>query len=82
MSLNFIDFQLEEDEFCNEDYVEVRENDSFGNILGVYCGRNLPTNITIGSSLWIRFRSNSIDSAKGFTANFKYGNNIILTFNF
>lgn len=73
VSLNFIDFQLEEDEFCNEDYVEVRENDSIGTILGIYCGSNLPTNVTTSSTLWVKFRSNSIGSAKGFTADFKYG---------
>ncbi|VVC39263.1 EGF-like, conserved site,EGF-like calcium-binding domain,CUB domain,EGF domain,EGF-like calcium- [Cinara cedri] len=72
ISLNFIDFQLEEDEFCNEDYVEVRENDSIGTILGIFCGLNLPTNITTSSTLWVKFRSNSIGSAKGFTADFKY----------
>ncbi|VVC39264.1 EGF-like, conserved site,EGF-like calcium-binding domain,CUB domain,EGF domain,EGF-like calcium- [Cinara cedri] len=72
VSLNFIDFQLEEDEFCNEDYVEIRENDSIGTVLGIFCGPNLPTNITTSSALWVKFRSNSIGSAKGFTADFKY----------
>lgn len=74
VSINFIDFQLEEDEFCNEDYVEVRENDSVGAILGIFCGPNMPINITTGPSLWVKFRSNSVGSAKGFTADFKYGN--------
>ena len=74
MSLNFIDFELEDDEFCNEDYVEVREGDSIGPVLGIFCGPNLPSNMTSGSTLWIKFRSNSVGSAKGFTADFKYGN--------
>lgn len=78
MSLNFIAFELEDDEFCNEDYVEVRERDSLGPILGLFCGPNLPTNITSGSSLWIEFRSNSLGSAKGFTANFEYGRYIYI----
>lgn len=73
MSLNFIDFELEDDEFCNEDYVEVREKDSTGPVLGIFCGPNLPTNFTTGSTLWIKFRSNSVGSARGFTADFKYG---------
>lgn len=82
ISLNFINFELEEEEFCNEDYVEVREQDSVGPILGIFCGSNLPKNVTTGSSLWIKFRSNSIGSAKGFTADFEYGlsNIYILTF--
>jgi len=83
VSLNFIDFELADDQFCNEDYVEVRERDSFGPILGIFCGPNLPTNITSGSSLWVEFRSNSLGSAKGFTANFEYGkNNFTSTFLF
>ncbi|KAF0762933.1 cubilin, partial [Aphis craccivora] len=79
VSLNFIDFELEEDEFCNEDYVEVREGDSMGPVLGIFCGPNLPSNITSGTTLWVKFRSNSIDSAKGFTADFKYVKKIDLT---
>lgn len=79
ISLKFIDFVLEENEFCNEDYVEVRENDSVGPILGIFCGSNVPTNITLSSSFWIKFRSNSIGSAKGFTADFNYGKNIIVS---
>jgi len=77
VSLNFIAFELEEDEFCNEDYVEVREGDSMGPVLGIFCGPNLPSNITSGASLWVKFRSNSLGSAKGFTADFKYGMFII-----
>lgn len=75
--LNFIAFELEEDEFCNEDYVEIREQDSAGLLLGLFCGLNLPTNTTSGSSLWVKFHSNSLGSAKGFTADFKYGKYII-----
>ncbi|KAL5234243.1 hypothetical protein ACI65C_001653 [Semiaphis heraclei] len=74
VSLNFIAFELEEDEFCNEVYVEVREGDSIGPVLGTFCGSNLPSNITSGSTLWVKFRSNSLSSAKGFTADFKYDN--------
>ncbi|XP_022177373.1 cubilin-like [Myzus persicae] len=72
VSLNFIAFELEEDEFCNEDYVEIREGDSIGPVLGIFCGLNLPSNITSGSTLWVKFRSNSLGSAKGFAADFKY----------
>lgn len=73
VALNFLAFELVEDQFCNEDYVEIREIDSFGPILGIFCGLNFPTNITSGSTLWVKFRSNSLSSAKGFTADFEYG---------
>jgi len=82
VSLNFIAFELEDDEFCNEDYVEVREGDSIGPVLGIFCGPNLPSNLTSGSTLWVKFRSNSVGSAKGFTADFKYGNINITMINF
>lgn len=75
MELNFIAFELEDDAFCNEDYVEVREKNSMGSLLGLFCGSNLPTNITSASTLWVKFRSNSVGTAKGFTADFKYGKN-------
>lgn len=81
ISLTFIDFELEENEFCNEDYVEIRDKDSVGPILGIFCGTNLPTNNTISSSLWVKFRSNSLGSAKGFTANFNYGKIIFISMN-
>ncbi|XP_050535178.1 cubilin [Daktulosphaira vitifoliae] len=70
--LNFIDFDLEPDEYCNEDYVEVRESNSIGPLIGVYCGKGIPSNLTSGLSLWVKFRSSNIGTAKGFTANFKY----------
>lgn len=75
LSLNFISFELEDTEFCNEDYVEVREYNSTGPLLGVFCGPNLPPNNISGSLLWVKFRSNSLGSAKGFTADFHYGKN-------
>lgn len=76
VSVNFVFFELEDSEFCNEDYMEVREYNSTGSLLGVFCGSNLPPNNISGSSLWIKFRSNSLGSAKGFTADFHYGKNI------
>ncbi|XP_050435751.1 cubilin [Adelges cooleyi] len=75
MTLNFIDFQLESDEFCNVDYVEIREGNSVGPLLGVYCGPNIPSTVMSGETLWVKFRSSNVGSAKGFTANFKYASN-------
>lgn len=72
VALNFIAFELVDDQFCNEDYVEIRERDSIGPILGIFCGLNFPSNITSGSTLWVKFRSSSLSSAKGFTADFEY----------
>lgn len=76
VSLTFITFELVENEFCNEDYVEIRENNSTGPAIGIYCGSKLPTKTISSSSLWVKFRSSSNSTAKGFTADFEYGLNI------
>jgi cubilin len=76
VSLTFITFELVENDFCNEDYVEIREGNSSGSFIGTYCGSKLPTNTISGSPLWIKFRSSSNSSAKGFTADFEYGKNM------
>lgn len=76
VSLTFITFELVDNDFCNEDYVEIRESNSSGPAIGIYCGSKLPTKTISGSSLWIKFRTSSNSSAKGFTADFEYGKDI------
>ncbi|XP_054274028.1 cubilin-like isoform X2 [Macrosteles quadrilineatus] len=79
VSLTFMKFDLEESEFCNTDYVEVRTNSSSGPLLGVFCGSELPLNITpSANSLWIRFRSDNLNTAKGFLAEYSlvHGNEL------
>lgn len=68
VSFSFTQFNLEESEFCNDDYVEIREGSSSGQLQGVFCGSELPSNITISSSLWIKFRSDTTGSGPGFSA--------------
>lgn len=68
VSFSFTQFNLEESEFCNEDYVEVRQSSSSGQLQGIYCGSNLPSNITVASSLWIKFRSDATGTGTGFSA--------------
>lgn len=65
-------------ENCNEDYLEVRENDGAGRILGVYCGNELPTNTTIASKLFIKFHSDNKSARSGFLLHygFLHGNYI------
>lgn len=70
--LSFSDFSLEKnpDGFCNEDYVEIRHKDADGDLLGLYCGDDLPTNVTVSDSIWIKFRSDLSGTAKGFVADY------------
>lgn len=69
--LSFRMFNLQETEFCNGDYVEVRVNDGGGELLGHYCGSSsLPGNITAANRLWIKFRSDADTTAPGFIADY------------
>ena len=66
-------FDLESDPFCNLDYVEVREGDNRGALFGRFCGSEISTNMTLGHSLWVKFRSSSRTSGQGFMAQYASG---------
>ncbi|XP_060536860.1 cubilin [Cylas formicarius] len=70
--INFIEFDILQSENCNTDYLEIRQGNSSGNLQGVYCGNQGPTNLTHVGSLWMLFKgsprntSNQEVTAKGF----------------
>ncbi|XP_037517650.1 cubilin [Rhipicephalus sanguineus] len=70
MLLTFSLFSLEESEFCNKDYLEIRERNAHGKLLGRFCGDETPMNITLANGLWIKFHSDDTDVAAGFSAHF------------
>ncbi|CAG9792216.1 unnamed protein product [Diatraea saccharalis] len=74
----FENFKLQYSENCNQDYVEVRENDSGGPLLGLYCGNDIPTNTTSAAKLYIKFHSDDQATNTGFMINygFIHGNDI------
>ncbi|XP_026748193.2 cubilin [Galleria mellonella] len=76
--LTFESFKIEYSEQCNQDYLEIRENNAGGRLLGVYCGDNIPINTTIASELFIKFHSDNIYSDQGFFIRygFIHGNEI------
>ncbi|XP_021476232.2 cubilin [Oncorhynchus mykiss] len=80
LQLSFIMFQLQQSSDCNNDYLEIREGNSTGALVGRFCGVSLPSNYTslIGHILWVKFRSDSSLSGAGFRATFShlYGNDI------
>ncbi|CAB1340813.1 unnamed protein product [Coregonus sp. 'balchen'] len=80
LQLSFIMFQLQQSSDCNNDYLEIREGNSTGALVGRFCGDSLPSNYTslIGHVLWVKFRSDSSLSGAGFRATFShlYGNDI------
>ncbi|KAF8777573.1 Cubilin like protein [Argiope bruennichi] len=67
-------FNLEDSEHCNKDYVEIRENSESGRFIGRYCGNSLPSNLTDAPKLWIKFRSDDVDTQRGFLAHFELMN--------
>ncbi|CAB3235739.1 unnamed protein product [Arctia plantaginis] len=72
ISITFEQFNLEYSEGCNEDYVEIRENDRGGHLFGVYCGNEIPTNYTKAAKIFIKFHSNSKTSGQGFILHYSY----------
>ncbi|XP_045491488.1 LOW QUALITY PROTEIN: cubilin homolog [Colias croceus] len=66
MYLNFEKFDLAYSDRCNEDYLEIRENDGAGTLLGVYCGDEIPTNITKGARIYLKFHSDNKEAGNGF----------------
>ncbi|GFT93178.1 cubilin [Trichonephila clavipes] len=71
LHLSFQDFNLEDSEFCNKDYVEIHENDESGKFIGRYCGNRVPANLTDAPKLWIKFRTDDVEMQKGFLAHFE-----------
>ncbi|KAF6371602.1 cubilin [Rhinolophus ferrumequinum] len=82
LQLSFITFQLEESQDCSRDFVEIREGNATGHLVGRYCGNVLPVNYSsiVGHSLWIRFVSDGSSSGTGFQATFTnvFGNDNIV----
>lgn len=76
--ITFESFNLYYSDGCNEDYLEVREDNGGGKLLGVYCGQDIPTNTTTGSKLFIKFHSSNRHTGQGFLLHygFLHGNDI------
>lgn len=50
---------------CNRDYVEVHSESASGPLLGHFCGSAVPSNVTVGNKLWIKFRSDERGTTGG-----------------
>ncbi|XP_065344562.1 cubilin [Cloeon dipterum] len=71
LQLTFSMFDLESSEFCNNDYLEIRRGKSGEDrLLGVFCGSDLPRNLTLVNELWIKFRSDGSNVGAGFLAHY------------
>ncbi|CAH1775425.1 unnamed protein product [Owenia fusiformis] len=70
IQLVFSFFDLQNDVYCNFDYVEVRDGGLGGTLLGRFCGNNIPANMTVGQNLWVKFRSDQGTTGQGFQAQY------------
>uniref|UniRef100_A0A3Q1IYA9 Uncharacterized protein n=1 Tax=Anabas testudineus TaxID=64144 RepID=A0A3Q1IYA9_ANATE len=81
LQLSFVTFHLQGDASCQNDYLEIREGNSTGHLVGRFCGASLPSNYTslIGHILWVKFVSDATISGAGFRATFShlYGNDVM-----
>ncbi|XP_053208268.1 cubilin-like [Panonychus citri] len=71
--LKFHSFDIQYDQFCALDHLEIREENESGKLIGRFCGSNLPqlNSTQYYPSLWIRFKSHANGSASGFKASYK-----------
>ncbi|XP_052697133.1 cubilin-like isoform X2 [Crassostrea angulata] len=78
VGISFQTFNLMNHPSCNYDYVELREGDVHGRLIGRYCGTRFPGNLTAANGLWIKFRSDEYGSGTGFLAEFNtmYGGDL------
>ena len=58
---------------CNMDYLELREGNVHGRLIGRYCGYDVPANITSVNGLWMKFRSDESLTEQGFIAQYSSG---------
>lgn len=69
--VTFSFFNIQQSDHCNRDYVEIRETNLAGRLLGRYCGNEIPAfNFTVAEQLVVKFRSDSEDVAQGFMASY------------
>uniref|UniRef100_A0A3Q2CYT2 CUB domain-containing protein n=1 Tax=Cyprinodon variegatus TaxID=28743 RepID=A0A3Q2CYT2_CYPVA len=73
IQLSFLMFHLQGS--CQNDYLEIREANSSGPVVGRFCGAELPSNYTSVSAhiLWVKFVSDESVSGAGFRATFSHG---------
>lgn len=75
MSINIDMLDIAQTDLCNGDYLEVRETNSIGKLIGVYCGTNIPTTLPNVNTYWLKFRSDNEGVGRGFKLEYNYGNN-------
>ncbi|XP_072020163.1 LOW QUALITY PROTEIN: cubilin-like [Amphiura filiformis] len=79
VQVTFSAFALQDSPGCTADYLEIRQGNSTGALIGRFCGATFPTNATTRGSMWIRFYSDSSSPGSGFLAQFGHAYGGVLT---
>lgn len=72
LSLTLESMDLEKSDGCNRDYLEVREESDRGELIGVYCGSEVPGVIHSRGTIWMKFKSDDDNVGEGFMASYNY----------
>ncbi|EDV28197.1 uncharacterized protein TRIADDRAFT_53561 [Trichoplax adhaerens] len=81
ITLNWQNIDIEQQDQCNFDYVELRNgNSTTAPFVGRYCGNNPPATFTsTGNNLYIKFKSDGSSSGNGFRLSYTLACGGILT---
>ncbi|XP_031624566.1 cubilin homolog [Contarinia nasturtii] len=79
MAININVLEIDETEHCNGDYLEIRENNSGGKVIGIYCGNNIPPTLPHANTYWLKFRSDNDGVGRGFLLEYSYVKLVELT---
>ncbi|XP_065114614.1 cubilin [Paramisgurnus dabryanus] len=72
LTLTYTTFDLQSSIDCTNDFVEIREYNASGRLLGRHCGNSLPTPMdTADSFAYVKFVSDSSGNAAGFSLSFE-----------
>ena len=69
--MKFLDFDVEKSTNCTFDYLEMREGiDETGKLIGRLCGTGEAGSLVSTISLWLRFKSDTSITERGFLATY------------
>lgn len=72
LSLTIHSLNITKSDNCNDNYLEIREKDENGKLLGIFCGYSNPTNISVASGYWIRYKTDNENINGGFLAEYRH----------
>ena len=71
ITVKFLDFDVEKSTNCTFDYLEMREGiDETGKLIGRLCGTGEAGSLVSTISLWLRFKSDTSITERGFLATY------------